>query len=412
LLPASPEPVHLPHQWVLRPLCETDHNRLSTEATQAITGDLTDTLPDPDNILRSGATGMRLNRENEQMSEPRYRSGIIGLGFIGGADQVSGDALGQTVSGLDGTHYYSHASHPRVDLICGSSRDAGRRHRFEERAGVHTYADWVAMLDAEQFDIVSVATYAPQHAEMVIACAEKGVRAILCEKPIATTVADADRMVAACEKTGSLLVINHQRRFNLGHRRLRQLIADGGLGTLTSLSTEWPGGRLGNVGTHMFDAMQMVISQPAQAVTGILDLAGKPDCRGPGFADPGGWGMIRFAGDLLGMVEASDYGFADGSMTIIGSEGRASIAGGSIALSFRNGTSENWPPDADMSGMDRIVCEIVDYLDGAGDFAYDVNEAVRTLEAIAAFHVSHARGGAWVQLPLAGDERTTIVNSG
>ena len=346
------------------------------------------------------------------MSEQRYRAGIIGLGFIGGADQVSGDALGQTVSGLDGTHYYGYANHQRVDLICGSSRDAGRRQRFEERAGVPTYADWTAMLDAEEFDIVSVATYAPQHAEMVIACAEKGVRAIYCEKPIATTVSDADRMVAACEKARSLLVINHQRRFNLGHRRLRQLVADGGLGELTSLSTEWSAGRLGNVGTHMFDAMQMVASLPAQAVSGFLDLVGKPDCRGPEFADPGGWGMIRFGEDLLGMVEASDYGFADGSITIIGTEGRAAIAGGSIALHFKNGDADDWPPDSDMSGMDRATSEIVDYLDGAGEFPYDVGEAVRTLEAIAAFHISHAGDGAWVQLPLAGGERHTLVNSG
>ena len=55
------------------------------------------------------------------MSEQRYRAGIIGLGFIGGADQVSGDALGQSVSGLDGTHYYGYANHSRVDLVCGST---------------------------------------------------------------------------------------------------------------------------------------------------------------------------------------------------------------------------------------------------------------------------------------------------
>ena len=346
------------------------------------------------------------------MSDRKYRAGIIGLGFIGGADQVSGDALGQDVVDLDGTHYYGYANHPNVELVCGSSRDEGRRRRFEERASVHTYESWRDMLDAESFDIISVATYAPQHGDIVVACAEKGVQAIYCEKPIAPTVSEADRMMAACERTGTLLVINHQRRFNLGHRRLRQLVADGGLGELSSMSTEWPAGRLGNVGTHMFDAMQMIASREAVAVTGVLDFAGKPDCRGPEFADPGGWGMIRFNGGLLGMVHASDYGFADGSITVIGTEGRARIVGGGVSIQFRGGETEQWPADSDMTGMDRATSEIVDHLDGKAEFPYDVREAVRTLEAIAAFHISHERGGAWVSLPLRSGERDTPVNSG
>ena len=49
-----------------------------------------------------------------------YRAGIIGLGFIGGADQVSGDALGQQVSGLDGTHLEALAENPCVALVAGS----------------------------------------------------------------------------------------------------------------------------------------------------------------------------------------------------------------------------------------------------------------------------------------------------
>ena len=52
-----------------------------------------------------------------------YRAGIIGLGYIGAADQVSGDALGQQVSNLDGTHVGALSGNPRVELVAGSSRD-------------------------------------------------------------------------------------------------------------------------------------------------------------------------------------------------------------------------------------------------------------------------------------------------
>ena len=44
-----------------------------------------------------------------------YRAGIIGLGFIGAGDQVSGDALGQRVEDLDGTHASALAGHPRIE---------------------------------------------------------------------------------------------------------------------------------------------------------------------------------------------------------------------------------------------------------------------------------------------------------
>jgi hypothetical protein len=59
------------------------------------------------------------------MPPASYRAAIVGLGFIGGADQVSGDALGQRVADLDGTHLDALSRHPRLDLVAGSSRDPG-----------------------------------------------------------------------------------------------------------------------------------------------------------------------------------------------------------------------------------------------------------------------------------------------
>ena len=127
-----------------------------------------------------------------------------------------------------------------------------RRERFVQRAGTATYANWEEMLAQEPLDIVSVATYAPVHAEITVACAKQGIRAIYCEKPIATRLPDAEQMLEACDEAGALLALNHQRRFNLNHRRLRELIAADGLGELTSASLQWGSGRLGNVG-HTYD---------------------------------------------------------------------------------------------------------------------------------------------------------------
>ena len=347
------------------------------------------------------------------MSDSRYRAGIIGLGFIGGADQVSGDALGQRVDNLDGTHLEALLKNSRIELVAGSSRDLGRRERFAARTGVKTYSDWQEMLASERLDIVSVATYAPVHADITVACVRQGVRVIFCEKPIATRLPDAERMLTACDAAGALLVINHQRRFNLDYRRLRDLIAAGGLGELTSVSLQWGSGRLGNVGTHIFDATQMLTGRDVEAVSGTLDLAGKPDCRGPEFRDPGGWGVLRLTGGLMVTVDAPDYSAAPGVLRVNGREGRAVIHPGGVRIERWDGSLDGWPaPGRDPSSMDRAASEIVAWLDDGTEFPYPAAAAVRTLAAIVAFHLSHARRAAWVELPLSGPDRELEVLSG
>ncbi|MBT3603910.1 MAG: Gfo/Idh/MocA family oxidoreductase, partial [Candidatus Latescibacteria bacterium] len=192
------------------------------------------------------------------MSERIYKAAVIGLGMIGGADQVSGDALGQRVDNMDGTHAVAYQNHSRVQLVAGASRDEGRRSRFEARTGAKTYAHWREMIAEEEIDMVSVATYTPTHAEISIACAERGIPVVFCEKPAATRLDDAEKVLAVCRQKNALLVFNHQRRFNLNHRKLQKLIQEGGLGDVTSGSLQWPSGRLGNVGTHAIDGLLML----------------------------------------------------------------------------------------------------------------------------------------------------------
>jgi len=347
------------------------------------------------------------------VNQATYRAGIIGLGFIGAADQTSGDALGQQVENLDGTHLGALAGNPRVQLVAGSSRDPGRRSRFEERDGVPGYADWSEMIASQSLDLVSVATYTPVHEEITVACARGGIQAIYCEKPLASRVSEGERMLRACRESGSLLAVNHNRRFHPNYRRLRDLIGDGGLGELTSVNVQWSSGRLGNVGTHLFDAICMVTGRRVEAVSATLDPAGKPDCRGPAFQDPGGWGLMRLEGGVMVTVDASDYARVPMSLTFNGSEGRALTGGDDVSLEYWDGRQEQWPSlRTEATGMDRAVQEIVAWLDNREPFAYDAEEALHVLESVVAFHVSHDRSGAWTELPLQGEDRNRLLNSG
>lgn len=345
------------------------------------------------------------------MTEKSYKAGIIGLGFIGAADQVSGDALGQLVEDLDDTHWQALTTNAQVEIVAGSSRDIGRRERFAARSGARTYAEWKTMLAEETLDIVSIATYTPVHAEITAACAARGIPVIYCEKPIAVTPAQGDLMLNACAASNSLLVINHNRRFNSNYRRLQELIAAGGLGTLTSISTQWSSGRLGNVGTHVFDAVCMLTGRRVEAVSGMLDLAGKPDCRGADFDDPGGWGLLRLEGGLVVTVDAADYGMVPMVIGINGTKGRAFSGGDTVRIEYLDGRTEEWDV-SDKTAMTVAVEEIVAWLANGQAFPYQAATAVHVLETIAALHLSHARNAAWVTLPLNDIERNTEVRSG
>jgi UDP-N-acetylglucosamine 3-dehydrogenase len=342
----------------------------------------------------------------------QYQAGIIGLGYIGAADQISGDALGQNVSDLDGTHVVAYENHARIDIVGGSSRDQGRRERFAARTAAQTYALWGDLVAKQSLDIVSVATYAPYHAEIVVACAEAGIRAIYCEKPIATRLDDAVRMVAACKQAGALLVLNHQRRFNANHRKLRDAVAAGELGELTSANVQWGSGRLGNVGTHFLDALMMITGRKVTRVSGRLDLAARPDCRGDEFADPGASGLLLMEGNLPVTLDAPDYGATPGSITLNGTLGRAQLQT-DVTIEKWDGAAESWPaPARSPSGMDVAVSEMVQHLDGDAAFPYDADAARLTFEAIVGLHASHHREGQFVDLPLVGADRTHQVNSG
>ncbi len=94
------------------------------------------------------------------------------------------------------------------------------------------HASLDALLADDAVEAVYVATPNHRHASIVVACAGAG-KHVLCEKPMATTLADARRMVAACDEAGVTYATAFDQRFHAAHRRLRALVADGTLGVVT-----------------------------------------------------------------------------------------------------------------------------------------------------------------------------------
>ncbi len=337
--------------------------------------------------------------------EKTYSAAVIGLGFIGAGDQVSGDAIGQQVANLDGTHSSALAAHPQVRLIAGSSRDEGRRTRFAQRhEGAKIYAHWREMLDAEHPDIVCIATNSPQHAEITIGCAEAGVRAILCEKPIATRLADADKVIEACRSAGTLLSVNHTRRWHPLWRIARDEIPS--LGEVHHVVAQWPSGRLGNIGTHMFDATAFLLDETPVAVSGTLDLSALTDCRGSEYNDPGGWGLVHFSGGTKLFVDAGHSVKAPNTLRIVGSLGELTIRKNEARMERDSGATRRLEIPKDRpSALYLAVDDLIGCLTHGCKPASTGEDALSALEVVVGFHISNRNQGKLTPLPIEGADR-------
>jgi predicted dehydrogenase len=185
-------------------------------------------------------------------SQKLYRAALIGCGSMGSycMDELVGLVHRMLLP-------YGHAEilkhHPRTELVAGADPHAGRLDDFGQRWGVtRLYTDYREMLEREQPEIVSIASPPDLHAQQVIDCAERGVKGIFCEKPLTPSLREADAMLAACEKHGVRLAINHTRRGDPYMHQARRLVEAGEIGKLLTITVTWSG-RLFLTGTHSFD---------------------------------------------------------------------------------------------------------------------------------------------------------------
>jgi UDP-N-acetylglucosamine 3-dehydrogenase len=248
----------------------------------------------------------------------KFRVGIIGCGKPWRSD-------GATGFGMSHRHVEAYQSTGDTELIALSDIVEENAKAFQERhGGERIYTDYQEMLAKEQLDIVSVCTWPHLHAPMVIACAEAGVKAVHCEKPMATTYGDAKAMVEACDKSGTQLTFNHQRRFNLPFRKAKEIIDGGEIGELLRLEATC--GNLYDWGTHWFDMLFMLNNEtPAEWVIGQIDLRDSKPVFGA-MVEGQGISHFKFQNGVRGLLITGFEAPQTASVRAVGSEGILEIA--------------------------------------------------------------------------------------
>src|SRR5712692_6012994 len=147
-------------------------------------------------------------------SRTRIRFGIVGTGGIANTHATGLAALGDD-----------------AEVVAVCDVDPTRVADFSERWGVrHQYDSARAMLDAGQIDVVCVCTPHPQHADPLVLAAERGIHGVV-EKPMTATVKDADRVLEAATKHGTMISTMSQRRWFPAAQRIRQAIDSGHMGS-------------------------------------------------------------------------------------------------------------------------------------------------------------------------------------
>ena len=140
---------------------------------------------------------------------------------------------------MGASHVRGYVANPHVEVRSVCDLDESRAAAVAREFGIaHHTTDYRECIGQDGVDIVSVATPDPLHAEHCIAALEAG-KDVLCEKPLAQTIENCQAMVAAADRTGRTFMVGQVCRYAPGFKLTQKLIADGLIGKLFFVESEY-----------------------------------------------------------------------------------------------------------------------------------------------------------------------------
>lgn len=253
----------------------------------------------------------------------KLRFGVIGIGNI-----------------VQGTIAPAMVAEEDCELVAAVSRDQGRADAFAEKFGARfAYTDYDEMLANSEVDAVFIATPNDQHSAQTIAAARAG-KHVMCDKPMAITVADAIASVDACEQAGVKFGINFHNRHLPWVQDTRAMLSEGRLGDIDVIQVEggsglrhydnWRAdpnmaglGSLYNVGVHILDFLGWILDAAATEVTALFDQQ-----PGSGKVEMLAMVLLRFDNGTMAYLNGNEkLVFPQNDITIYGKKGRIIGAG-------------------------------------------------------------------------------------
>ncbi|MFF5339154.1 Gfo/Idh/MocA family protein [Streptomyces althioticus] len=274
--------------------------------------------------------------EGAETGKPPLRIGMVGYAFMGAAHSQGWRTAGRV---------FDLPLRPEMAVICGRDADAVRA-----AAGRHGWAeaetDWHALVERDDIDLVDICTPGDSHAEIALAALAAG-KHVLCEKPLANTVAEAEAMTRAAQEArdrGQAAMVGFNYRRVPATALARRMVEEGRIGALRHVRVvylqDWlvdpqfpltwrlrreqaGSGSLGDLGAHIVDLAQYLAGERLAGVSALTETFVRerplPTAPSSGLAavSAAGTGPVtvddaalftgRFASGALASFEATRY---------------------------------------------------------------------------------------------------------
>ncbi len=282
------------------------------------------------------------NEQGEVKSDRKLRIGIIGTG------------------GIAGSHIASYKKQPDVEVVAGADLIPGKAEKFfkDNEVEAKAFTDYKEMIDTMNLDAVSVCTYNRTHAECTIYALEHGLPVLL-EKPMTVTLEEAVAIREAEKKSGKIVSVGFQPRFDANMQMIKKIVQSGELGRIYYVQTgggrrhgipvSWSEtfiendkaglGALGDIGCYSIDLVMNALGNPKPlTVTGTATdyfgttpeayaQVGKPECAKKFSVDDFASAYIRLEGGIILDFRIAWYMHLDtpGDTIIMGTKGSLRI---------------------------------------------------------------------------------------
>jgi UDP-N-acetylglucosamine 3-dehydrogenase len=233
-------------------------------------------------------------------------------------------------------HLPEYARNEQVEVVAVCDIVENRVNELADTYQAKAYTNYEDLLANPEIDAVSVCTPNYLHAPISIAALNAG-KHVLCEKPMATSRAEAEAMIEAAEKNGKKLMIAHNQRLVPSHQKARQLIANGEVGKIYSFRTAfghggpegWSAdgkeswffkkkeafiGAMGDLGVHKTDLLRFILGEEFVEVGAFIETSAKENAD----VDDTAVCVLKTESGIIGTLAASwSYVSKEDNSTII-----------------------------------------------------------------------------------------------
>ena len=317
----------------------------------------------------------------------KLKAGIIGLGNIGSL--FDEDLKRKEVW----SHVGAYLASPKVAIVAGAEPDITRLNRFAQRCPqAKPYQDYREMLKDNRLDMVSICSPTDTHFEILSRAVEAEVKAIFCEKPVASRVEDAHQMVDICQAEGVILAVNYTRRWDQNYRQVKEYIDQGKIGEIRSIIGNYSD-KVFMMGTHLVDMLRFFGGE----VDWVIGEGGNLDADDPGIS-----GLLLFKNGAKGFLTCN--GKRENlvfEIDVLGTEGKIRIVENGYRTEFFRFEESNrysgyqelkrQPMPKSKAGKNPLVSgveDIIECIEKGGEPACTGKDGLKALEIAVALYTS------------------------